>query len=292
MKIGVVGGGAIGLLCSAYLSEKHEVTLYTRGKEQADIIQKNGVKVFGSRNWTAKITAEWTPSYKEEIILIAVKQHHLPTVFEKLKELPPKRIVFLQNGLGHIDRLKEIPHHEAYIGIVEHGALKLSFNTVRHTGIGKISISPFREGKRQIVEDLDINDPLFPISFTEDWKPIVMKKLVANAVINPLTALFGVRNGQLVENSELLFIAQKLFLEICAVLDLKKKEELWEYVAEIAKKTRHNRSSMLIDRDNKKKTEIDAILGVLLQKGQQKGIPIHLIEFLYKAIKGLENLEE
>ena len=36
MKIGVIGGGAIGLLFSYYLSEHHSISLYVHSKEQFD----------------------------------------------------------------------------------------------------------------------------------------------------------------------------------------------------------------------------------------------------------------
>jgi 2-dehydropantoate 2-reductase len=34
MEIGIIGSGAVGLLSAAYLSKNHDVTLYTRRKEQ------------------------------------------------------------------------------------------------------------------------------------------------------------------------------------------------------------------------------------------------------------------
>ncbi|CAM5275748.1 hypothetical protein BSAF29S_05212 [Bacillus safensis subsp. safensis] len=35
MNIGIIGGGAIGLLCASYLSQHHDITVLTRRKEQA-----------------------------------------------------------------------------------------------------------------------------------------------------------------------------------------------------------------------------------------------------------------
>ena len=36
MKIGIIGGGSIGLLFSYYLSEQHSISLYVHTKEQLD----------------------------------------------------------------------------------------------------------------------------------------------------------------------------------------------------------------------------------------------------------------
>ena len=43
MRIGIIGGGAIGLLFANYLSEKHDVTIYTRTQEQAELLNRDGL---------------------------------------------------------------------------------------------------------------------------------------------------------------------------------------------------------------------------------------------------------
>jgi 2-dehydropantoate 2-reductase len=293
LKIGVIGGGAVGLLISAYLSRKHDITLYTKTEEQAISVRTEGIHVIGPNPWTAYVKSRADVLYKEEILIIAVKQYSLPSLFGNLKQLPPKKIVFVQNGITHIGRMKELAQHELYIGVVEHGALKKSPNTVHHTGIGKIRISPYDGGgAREFIDQLNTSDPLFLIQYEEDWEPVVLKKLAANAVINPLTALFRMPNGHIVSNPYVAKLAKKLFHEVCDVLEINDKDDLWEYIESIAIKTKNNRSSMLSDIEHHKKTEIDSILGDLIQKGKEKGAHTCTMEFLYNAIKGLENQEE
>ena len=43
MRIGIIGGGAIGLLFANYLSENHDVTIFTRTKEQAELLNRDGL---------------------------------------------------------------------------------------------------------------------------------------------------------------------------------------------------------------------------------------------------------
>ena len=40
----------------------------------------------------------------------------------------------------------------------------------------------------------------FPVQIETDWEEIMHKKLVVNVCINPLTALLGVKNGELITN--------------------------------------------------------------------------------------------
>ncbi len=42
MKIGIIGGGSIGLLLAGRLGKQHEVTLFTRTESQADRINRAG----------------------------------------------------------------------------------------------------------------------------------------------------------------------------------------------------------------------------------------------------------
>ena len=43
MKIGIIGGGSIGLLFAFYLSKQYPVCLYVRTKEQLDVIKSDGL---------------------------------------------------------------------------------------------------------------------------------------------------------------------------------------------------------------------------------------------------------
>jgi 2-dehydropantoate 2-reductase len=43
LRIGVIGGGAIGLLISAYLASKHHLTVYTKREDQKQKINKHGI---------------------------------------------------------------------------------------------------------------------------------------------------------------------------------------------------------------------------------------------------------
>ena len=48
MKVGIIGGGSIGLLLAGRLGKKHEVTLFTRTKSQADQINcAGGIEIKG-----------------------------------------------------------------------------------------------------------------------------------------------------------------------------------------------------------------------------------------------------
>src|SRR5699024_3532998 len=102
MKIGVVGGGSVGLLVSGYLAVKHEVTIYVRREEQKEKI--NECFLFLNDNRTNCKQAFMMDELKDEdCLFICVKQHHIPSVIQELKHVSKNTpLIFLQNGMGHV----------------------------------------------------------------------------------------------------------------------------------------------------------------------------------------------
>jgi 2-dehydropantoate 2-reductase len=292
VRIGIVGGGAIGLLTAAYLSKQHHVTVYTNRKEQAQWLMSEGLKlVRNGEQETIFVQAKPLQERmdEEEILFIAVKQYHLPTLFDQFAHLLRSRtIVFLQNGMAHIDQLRDLPHDHIILAVVEHGALKQNDTTVIHTGIGQTKWSVWK-GKGTDFQQL-ANDEIdhFSFQYCENWEEMVVKKLLANVLINPLTALLNVRNGQLVERSEYNEAMKLLFEEVTSVLQVTDKQAMWNYIMHICEKTAHNRSSMLRDIEAGRKTEIDAILKYIIDRAQKQRMAVPISQFLYYAVKGKE----
>ena len=132
---------------------------------------------------------------------------------------------------------------------------------------------------------------------------VMRRKLVVNAVINPLTALMGCRNGQLTRLPSGLKITNKICWEASLVFaaEMRRESTLWlqdmqsrgvntkdvtipslprslspgcleEEVFRVAQLTKNNVSSMLQDIRRGKFTEIDYINGYLINLGRELGV--------------------
>lgn len=295
MAVSIIGAGAIGLLFSAYLKKANvDVTVYTRTNEQAEIICKEGLYlVVNDVETNFKVQAKAITAVDmldDEIILVAVKQYQLNDLKQIIrKNRKGKIFLFLQNGLGHLEFLKELNDCQIFLGMVEHGAKKIAANKVIHTGIGITNIAYFTSNQ-SIDEPIfyqDWNQEQFPFAFRSDWYEMVAHKLVANAVINPLTAIFRVKNGQLLVNPYLKQLMHSLWLETVEVLQLQ-SEDLWGYVVDICEKTQANESSMLRDIQAKRPTEIDAISGYIIERAKMQNMLVPYTTFIYNSIKALE----
>ncbi len=295
MNIGIIGAGSIGLLFGAYLSKmNHIVTLYTRSKRQSSVLNKEGIVIeYEGEKSCASIHSSCTENGigKHELLIVAVKQYHLVDVWETLNstnETTP--LLFIQNGMGHLDKLNSLPHQLILVGVVEHGALKKNDFTVIHSGIGLTRISVLKGNDTNILHNLQSfsGTTLFPFQRYDDWHEMLQSKLVVNSMINPLTALFGVENGQLLSNPSFFQLFQQLFKEIKTLLHPEDAAVWWDSVVSICEKTAQNRSSMLRDLEQSRPTEIEGILGFLRSLPSFNDSEAPLINFLYISIKGLE----
>ncbi|HEY4553528.1 MAG TPA: 2-dehydropantoate 2-reductase [Bacillaceae bacterium] len=291
MKIGIIGGGAIGLLFGGYLGLEHNVTLMVRGERQAHTINSKGVRVeleHSSKTVNVKSIPLSEGEIVADLLIIAVKQYHLPALKDFLcsldKGIP---LMFIQNGMGHLELLETLPQRMIFVATVEHGASRLDERTVRHNGIGVTNIAVYR-GDEGTAARIPITGTDFVFVHRKNYRSMLGEKLIANAVINPLTAILRANNGELVSNPHYRIILQRLFHEIIPLFPELNEKKMEQNIVEICLNTRENTSSMLKDVLNGNKTEVDAILGYLVHFAEKKKVEIPLINAFYSMIKGLE----
>ncbi|WP_160720174.1 2-dehydropantoate 2-reductase [Bacillus sp. USDA818B3_A] len=297
MRISIIGAGSIGLLFAAYLSRGFNVTVYTRSAEQAVEINKNGIVLLnGTGETVSKVEALPITDWKgeEDLAIITVKQYQLAPIIERINQLDPlpSSLLFLQNGMGHLKQLEQLEVHNLFVGSVEHGALKQNPFTVKHNGAGTTNAAVYRGDPRLLKLFLEAVSNVFSMTYQEDYYPMLEKKLIANALINPLTAILQVKNGELIDNPYYFKVLQNLFSEITFILNLKNPQENWSQVIKICKQTADNRSSMLKDLEGNRLTEVDAIVGYILDKAESQGKKSSPFETLFYLIKGKEKQGE
>ncbi|MEI5906068.1 2-dehydropantoate 2-reductase [Bacillus spongiae] len=295
MNIAIIGSGSIGLLYAAYLQEKHAVTLFTNRNGQANRLTSEGLTL-QAFNDTKNISVKAYPmtslmENKEfyDLVIVAVKQYHLSEVVPSLRNLPKQTsLLFLQNGMGHLELLHTLENTTIFVGTVSHGAYRLDDTSVSHRGLGSTNIALFKGKKEPVFSKLTMMGASFSFEFKEEYYLLLLEKLVINSVINPLTAIFKITNGELFHNEHFCSIAKSLYEELETVYQNLSVVCPFEQIKEIGKKTGHNRSSMLSDIENGRQTEIDAILGYTLSIAEKQNNRLSLVPLLYKGIKGEE----
>ncbi|WP_167553118.1 ketopantoate reductase family protein [Evansella clarkii] len=290
MRIAIIGGGAVGLLTGGYLSlSGHHIHIITRTEEQADILNSKGLNLeTGNGVETVCVNAEHHASaeYMDcDLWIVTLKQTVLDSFLAKWRDvegLPP--VLFLQNGMGHMEKAEKTLRSSLYAGAVTHGALKTGLNSVEHTGKGDIHIGLWRGCKLDLAAQLTIPDS-FPVYETGDIQLMLKRKLLVNLSVNPLTALYRVKNGELLENPEWAKNVKAVFSEGVSVLGLDEKE--WDRVEAVITRTGENESSMLGDVKSGRKTETEAITGYIMQLAAERGLEMPVTSFLHRSITGI-----
>jgi 2-dehydropantoate 2-reductase len=298
VKIAIVGGGAIGLLFANYLARaNHRVTIIVRRKEQENEIRKHGISLYG-QDGHLNVEVRDCHEFIEQafdLVVVTVKQTAIAEVVSNIKDgkLRTNALLFVQNGMGHLPSISQLNIGSIYIGVVEHGAKRISDREVHHTGVGKVNVGLLK-GNEQELQLLaqQLTFEKFSVNYAKDWEKVVKEKLVINAVVNPLTALYRIKNGQLLHNQHFLYVMELLFEETMSVLKLENRAEMWREINRICKATATNNSSMQVDLTLGRETEIEAISGYLIQEAKKQNMKVPFTTFVYESIKGMSAIKE
>lgn len=291
MNIGIVGAGAIGLLFGAYLSESgHRITFLVRETSKEKqlkqfYIEKNNEK---PQQITCDIVSDIADLTQMDLIIIAVKYHHLTQIKVQLNALPLHiPLLFIQNGLSHLALIEQLKQETIIIGSVLQGATKNNNSTVHHLGLGPTYIGLFKGNWVNIQKFIDKSNEQFPLILSPNIEQMLVKKAMLNCLINPLSTIARVTNGELIENESYKVILRDLYDEMMEAFEEWKDRLPWEEVVALCKNTRLNRSSMLKDFENGRMMEIDTIVGAILERATQRKQKMPILHAFYLLLSEL-----
>lgn len=284
MKFAIIGAGAVGLLTACLLKDAgNEVQLIVRREEQAELINRQGV-LKGDIRYDITANASWQAIAPEEYIVVAVKYDGLKNVLPFLQTRAlANPVVFLQNGMLHIEAIEELPQPNIAAASVEHGVVKVSDHAIRHTGNGVYKFALLK-GEENIFRPLTAM-PGVRAEWHADADQLLFRKVLLNALINPLTALMELKNGQLLSNPYAFELLERMYRELADAFPEMVSLLPFEEVAALCKSTSENTSSMLADKLAGKKMELDTIILYTLNRSK-KELPI--LRSMYQLLKSSE----
>jgi 2-dehydropantoate 2-reductase len=309
LRIAVVGAGAIGMLLAGKMFgvQGSEICLMTRTVRQAVHIRNAGIMVAEAtevRNALVACERFGTGAHPPwDWVVLAVKQMHIDEgLIQKLKAIMTERtrLLCMQNGVGHVECLTQagIRAEQIYAAITTEGARKDGDHRVEHTGRGVTSIGPAvpdgdGSGGSEAILALQrvFEQAGLQCEIENHIHLIALRKLLINSIVNPLTAILGVRNGELLTSPHLLRLMRVLYDEACPVLQgggLPILEAQWEQVLEVCRNTALNASSMLQDVRAGRQTEIDWITGSILVYAAKQHLAVPTHEAVYDLVQAKE----
>jgi len=301
----IIGNGALGLLFASFFAAKNiKIQIITKKESAAAQINKYGIFITDLSgnviNYRDNIYAstDYRRLKPSDIAVILTKAYSTKEAVQKnlnfLKNT--KTVVTLQNGLGNVETLdRYLSENNIIAGTTSLGATALESNKTKYCGKGIVDIALFKNRKdaecvlHELYELFEKIDVICNIH--NNWKTVVWSKLYVNAIINPITALYKVKNGKILEMPELTKLAKQISDEILNIL---KAEEIdiqlkhpFEKILKICRITSDNYSSMLQDVLNHKQTEIEQITGEIIRIAHMAGIEAPINRMMYEKLKSV-----
>ena len=289
MDIVVFGAGSLGSLVGGVLAREHRVTLVGRTRH-LEAVNASGLQISGAIEETASPRASTTTPPRADIAVVTVKAFDTPTAAAALADCSLGAALSLQNGLGNEAQLAQHLACPVLAGTCTYGARAADPGHVECTGVGEIVLGARNGGASTAAEEVGAAFAAAGLDTTvaEDMPRRLWEKLAVNCGINATTALARVQNGAIVDGpaGETARIAAREVAQVARDHDIDiSATEATAAVAEVARTTAANTSSMAQDVQTGRQTEIDAINGYVVEHAAD---PVPVNETLTALVRAWE----
>ena len=291
MNIVIVGGGAIGLLFYHGLTKLNNINLSLLSKNSS-FTHFSHTNIDGYSRQVSVTHTTKQQLNNADIVLLCVKSYQVnKTISELTKNLSEKAIIILcHNGMGTINT--SLPHAILML-LTTNGAKKTTEVHIIHTGLGMSDLGCV-QGNISATQAKLITDCLNTALPSVYWRENILQrqwlKLAINCVINPLTAINNMPNGDVLK-SDYQSIIDAVVDEFILVARAQQipfdKDDLLAKISDVAQATARNTSSMLSDITKQQPTEIDYINGYIVRLGEQSNITTPMNKLLCQQVKAL-----
>ncbi len=291
-RVSIFGVGAIGGVIAASLSNEKEtaIHLHVRGAWGSHLML-NGIRIEGETSISVPperfdFTFQEQPyphamESASDVAIICSKatdiEALLPLVQRTLKS--EGIVCILSNGLGLVETSRRfLPIETLVYSSITHGAFR-DGNHITWAGKGGIQIEhPRQVHYATILEhliDLFQSTGLNPI-LKDNGPAIVWDKALLNIAINPIAALTGKKNGELLQ-PDLFQNCMHLFKEASTIASYESVDVMDEFqfesrLQEVLTLTSENQCSMLQDIQFGRETEIDFLNGKVVDLAEKHGL--------------------
>lgn len=224
-------------------------------------------------------------------LLVATKsQQAAAALAPVLPDLAPGAVVvLLQNGMGaEAALLARRPDLRVLVAVTTDGVFRPARDTLVLAGRGDTLLGPLRAADAPLARDTAAD---LGMAFAPDIERRRWLKLAMNCAINPLTALQRCSNGELLDRPDALATMREVCAEVAAVMRAEGLEAdggaLFDLACETARRTAANLSSMRVDADAGRETEIRFLNDFVAARGRARGIPTPANARLVAAVEAL-----
>ena len=292
MEVLVYGAGALGSLVGGALARAHEVTLVGRDPHMRRI-REDGLRIDGEMDVHVRPRALTDGTHRSaDLALVTTKAYDTNATGRELATGEYEAVCSLQNGLTE-ERLVAVLDPPVLAGTASYGARFVEPGRVRCTGVGEIVVGALSGGPSAPATRIEraFREAGLEASAADDMPCRRYEKLAVNAGINGPSALARIPNGETLTGPAG-DVAREAAREVAAVaraegIDLS-DDTVMAALERVARDTAANRSSMCEDVANRRRTEVEGIYGAVIERADDRGIPVPTCRTLASLIRAWE----
>ena len=297
-RILVVGTGAIGGFYGGKLAQTG-ARVSTLCRSDYDIVSANGIAV-------SSVTGDF--HFKPERVIRPVNEYGPPPDYlivglkalpevdtaEIIREAvgPETTIVLLQNGVEIEEPVAQaFEDNEIISGLAFICVTRTKPGKIDHVDFGRLIIGRYPSGNSKKAEALSklFQQAGVTCAVTEDVVTDRWRKLVWNAPFNPISVLGGGADTKaIVESQESLDLVYRIMEEVCQIAEATGHPLPAGVIHQNLDGTRKMtpyKTSMLIDYEEKRPMEVEAILGNALRIAKRHEVNVPHMQSLYGLLK-------
>jgi len=306
MRFAILGSGAVGGYFGAKLAKAgQEVSFIARGAH-LEAIRHKGLEVKSAKlgDFTVRAAAESDTSRigAVDVAIVSVKAYDNATALPMLKPLigPGTVVLTLQNGVDSVDECAAIVGERHVLGGTTYVATALEGpGLIVQTGVhrsiifGEVfgdtsRISPRVQHIADVLASADIQ--VTPVA---DARVPIWDKYVYLVAFSGFTGASRLAIGHIWKYPHVQNMFYACSREIAAIakaegvtISPNRFDTLQEYMTNLPGTTR---SSLLIDLEQGKRIEVEALQGAAVRRAKKHNVPVPIVSTLYALLKPWEN---
>jgi 2-dehydropantoate 2-reductase len=299
-RVCIIGCGAIGSLYAAHLAQVSDVWVLVRRKDHADALNREGLRISGTHNFSAKVQATIDPSDLPEFDLgiVATKATQVEeSIATAGSRFDRGALISAQNGLGNEEIIAAHTRGQVIRGTTFMSATKHSDTHVQYELNTATWLGPFEPRNTpftlvQQAAELLVASGL-KAEALEDARPAQWSKLIFNASVNGVSALTGLPHSPHFadeeRSSDLGHLVHALIDEgklVAQAAGIRLQDDPWA-MNKLGAMTNHP-PSMLYDIRRQLPTEVEFLSGAIAREAECAGVAAPLHSTIYRLIKAKE----
>ncbi|MDP2646500.1 MAG: 2-dehydropantoate 2-reductase [Desulfobacterales bacterium] len=299
----VIGAGPVGCILAAFLAKGgHKVILCDVLPELVQPALQRGIVIEGAENLQAVVHQVVTnvddlSKLSPDVIFLTVKAHALPLIASSIEGFYRKgmAVVSWQNGIDTewvlAKNLGKDPVMRAVVNygctLVKPAHAHMAFHHAPHY---IQELSPESRAAAMGVAQILTGCGLVT-HHTEQIVSMVWRKSIMNACMNPVCAVTGMTMAQAMNDPivfEIIDALVKECVKVARVNEISLGWDFYPYAMGYMRQAGNHKPSMLVDLENRRRTEIDFMNGKFIEYGRQAGIETPFNQTLRALVKAKE----